>query len=237
MFPIAGDLAQENLGLSDQDRLTIAKEVQVVINCAASVNFDDPLLDALNINYFGTLRMLELAKDCKIECFTHVSTAYVNSNQQGRILEQVYERDQDPDQIVANILRMNPKYIQENQKQIIGKWPNTYTFSKCLAEQAIAKRSRDMKITIVRPSIVISTAFEPILGWTETISAMGGLTFATMLGLINYLFCDDDLILDIIPVDLVSNLIIASTAFTSQAPPGTLNVIHCSSSQQNPANI
>ena len=33
-----------------------------MINCAASVNFDDPLHDALNINYFGCLRMLEIAK-------------------------------------------------------------------------------------------------------------------------------------------------------------------------------
>jgi nucleoside-diphosphate-sugar epimerase len=62
------------------------------MNCAASVNFDDPLLDALNINYFGTLRILDLAKQCKIENFTHVSTAYVNANQSGRIMEQVYER-------------------------------------------------------------------------------------------------------------------------------------------------
>ena len=37
-------------------------EVQVIINCAASVNFDDPILIQLNINYFGTLRLLELAK-------------------------------------------------------------------------------------------------------------------------------------------------------------------------------
>ena len=88
-----------------------------------------------------------------------------------------------------------------------------------------------MKIAIIRPSIVISSAFEPVLGWTETISAMGGLTFATMLGLINYLYCDDDLLLDIIPVDLVSNLIIAATAYTARAPPSTLNVIHSSSSQ------
>jgi fatty acyl-CoA reductase len=58
---------------------------------------------------------------------------------------------------------------------------------------------------IVRPSIVISAFQEPILGWTETISAMGGLVFAVMLGLINYLNCNDKQILDIVPVDYVSN--------------------------------
>jgi len=59
-------------------------EVQIIINCAASVNFDDPLLDALNTNYFGCMRLLDLAlKSSSILCFTHVSTAYVNSNRTG----------------------------------------------------------------------------------------------------------------------------------------------------------
>ena len=41
----------------------VTAECEIVINVAASVNFDDPLLDALQINFFGCLRMLELAKE------------------------------------------------------------------------------------------------------------------------------------------------------------------------------
>ena len=79
--PIAGDLTLSGLGLSPEDREIVSNEVQIIINCAASVNFDDPLLEALNINYFGTLRMLDIAQSSKnVLCFTHVSTAYVNSN-------------------------------------------------------------------------------------------------------------------------------------------------------------
>ena len=47
MKPIAGDLVQEGLGISASDRLRIVNEVNIIINCAASVNFDDPLLDAI----------------------------------------------------------------------------------------------------------------------------------------------------------------------------------------------
>ena len=84
VFPIAGDLTLSGLGLSQESRHTLINEVQIMINCAASVNFDDPILEALNINYFGTLRMLDLAQNAKnIEVFTHVSTAYVNSNRVG----------------------------------------------------------------------------------------------------------------------------------------------------------
>ena len=52
----------EELGLSQKDKNTIIEEVDVILNSAASVNFDDPLKQALLINYFGAKRMLDLAK-------------------------------------------------------------------------------------------------------------------------------------------------------------------------------
>ena len=62
---MAGDLIIDKLGLSEEDRSELVNELDILINCAASVNFDDPLLDAIQINYFGCMRMLELAKECK----------------------------------------------------------------------------------------------------------------------------------------------------------------------------
>lgn len=53
-MPVAGDLIIDKLGLSDADRQMVTAETELVINVAASVNFDDPLLDALQINYFGS---------------------------------------------------------------------------------------------------------------------------------------------------------------------------------------
>ena len=63
--PIAGDLIIDKLGLSVEDRAELVRELDIIINCAASVNFDDPLLDAIQINYFGCMRMLELAQECR----------------------------------------------------------------------------------------------------------------------------------------------------------------------------
>jgi len=37
----------------------------MIINCAASVSFDDPLQDALRINYFGATEMLALGREMK----------------------------------------------------------------------------------------------------------------------------------------------------------------------------
>lgn len=68
----------------------------------------------------------------------------------------------------------------------------------------------------MRPSIVISAYKEPLIGWTETLSAGGGLVFAIMLGLVNYLHCNSTQVLDIVPVDYVSNMILCASAYAAQ---------------------
>ena len=47
IVPISGDLIIESLGISPEDRKMITDNCQVIINSAASVNFDDPLLEAI----------------------------------------------------------------------------------------------------------------------------------------------------------------------------------------------
>ena len=105
IHPIQGDLIIDKLGLSPGDKQTLVNEVNVIINSAASVNFDDPLQEALQINYFGCQRMLALAKECtNLSVFTHVSTAYVNCDRRGYIDEIVYNEEDNVDQIVGNIM-------------------------------------------------------------------------------------------------------------------------------------
>lgn len=64
IVPIEGDITKENLAMRPEDRQRLMKELQVIINCAASVDFNERLCDAININYMGCLRMLDLAHDC-----------------------------------------------------------------------------------------------------------------------------------------------------------------------------
>jgi hypothetical protein len=66
---------------------------------------------------------------------------------------------------------------------------------------------------------------------------MGGLAYATMLGLMDILYAKESQYLDIIPVDFVSNQILSVTKYTASCPPGTLNISHASSSKYNPVNI
>ena len=60
-------------------RAEICSNVQVIINNAASIDFNLRLDHAIKINYYGALGLLKIAHDCpRIEVYTHVSTAYVN---------------------------------------------------------------------------------------------------------------------------------------------------------------
>jgi fatty acyl-CoA reductase len=55
------------------------QNVNVIINCAASVNFDDRLDVAILNNINGAMELLKIAKETKnLDVYHHISTAYVN---------------------------------------------------------------------------------------------------------------------------------------------------------------
>ncbi|XVF69146.1 hypothetical protein PTKIN_Ptkin11bG0057400 [Pterospermum kingtungense] len=65
------------------------KEIEIVVNVAATTNFYERYDVALAINTFGAFNVLSFAKKCdKIKLFLHVSTAYVCGEQEGIILEK-----------------------------------------------------------------------------------------------------------------------------------------------------
>jgi hypothetical protein len=57
------------------------------------------------------MRILDIVHQSKsIVTFTHVSTAYVNSNRSGRIEEKIYDLEggKDPEKLIEEILKLNP---------------------------------------------------------------------------------------------------------------------------------
>ncbi len=110
IIPIQGDINKEGLAMQPEDRALLQRELQVLINCAASVDFNEAIADAININYLGCMRMLELAHQCeRLLVFTHVSTAYVNCEKFGFIKEQIYDIEVDSDDLIQKILQMSKK--------------------------------------------------------------------------------------------------------------------------------
>ncbi len=81
-------------------------------------------------------------------------------------------------------------------------WPNTYTFTKSLAESLIARHGAKLPIAIVRPSIVETSVEKPFRGWNEGINTSASLSY--LLGTaFRQLPSNERKRLDIIPVDAV----------------------------------
>jgi fatty acyl-CoA reductase len=102
-----------------------------------------------------------------------------------------------------------------------------------MAERTLKKtRPSHLPCCILRPSIIAAADKEPFPGWTDTLSAAGALSVAGGVGVLNYVNSKEDNIADIIPVDLVSNAIIVSSAMCADKP--GLTVVHSNSSNVNP---
>ena len=114
MKPISGDLLKENLDLSKEDEEDLIENLHVIINCAASIDFNARLEDAIKINILGSLRVLSLAKKIKnLQNFLHVSTSYVNCNKFGYIEEKIYNdnENEDSELILAKLIEMEKNEV------------------------------------------------------------------------------------------------------------------------------
>lgn len=47
-------------------------------------------------------------------------------------------------------------------KPLMDKYPNTYTFTKSLAEQLLHEEASDLPLIVIRPSVVSSTLNDPV---------------------------------------------------------------------------
>ena len=82
LYAIAGDVRVAGLDLADEERRVLVQTVHVVVHLAATVSFDEPLDEAVEMNCLGAMNVLTLVHSCRqLETFVHISTAYVNSNQ------------------------------------------------------------------------------------------------------------------------------------------------------------
>jgi len=107
-------------------------------------------------------------------------------------------------QIRKNRVRWMKTYLtQEGIKRATALgWPNTYTYTKSLAESLIAKHGAGLPIAIVRPAIVETSVGKPFRGWNEGINTSASLSY--LLGTsFRQLPSNERKRLDIIPVDAV----------------------------------
>ena len=221
--------------MEGEDLIHVTQECEIIINNAASINFTERLDNALRINTLGPYHLIKLAHKCpRIESVCHVSTAYVNCNKPGGFIEEkIYEDlDIDVEKFIDNVFAMPTEEIEKKQLEMLRDFPNTYTFTKNLGERLIRKHRGHIPLVIVRPSIIGVAMNDPEPGWIDSIAAAGAIYLTAGIGILQTVPGNMYQIGDQIPVDYVSNCIIAATAHYGNKDKFT--IVHSASSSVNP---
>jgi len=92
-------------------------------------------------------------------------------------------------------------------------------------------------LVIWRPTIIASAEKDPFSGWTDTMSAAGVISTLSGLGFFHVLRIFRRSILDVIPVDHVSNGILIATCYGGTEPFSPPHVFNNGSSHANPISM
>jgi len=237
---VSGDITEPNLGISAADEQTIIGAVSVIFHVAATVKFDDDLADSIKMNVKGTLSIIELARKVNsLSSLVHVSTAYSHCYTSSTIEEKFYPMPSNtyssysPDELI-NICQNAKAQGQDKTKDIIGVFPNTYTFTKAMAERVIEEKASDLPVVIMRPSIVVASWKEPIPGWVDNLNGPTGIIVACGVGLLQTILAKRNLKADLMPVDIAINLMcvlaskVAAQTYATDVPKN-ISIYNCTS--------
>ncbi|KAK8730545.1 hypothetical protein OTU49_008058 [Cherax quadricarinatus] len=210
VFAVKGDITMEGLGLSDEDEARLANEVHIVFHAAATINFTEPMRVAVNMNMLGTKRVVSLAqKMTNLQSLVHVSTAYSNCHLP-EVYEELYPAPIDPARLIQLTEWLDDKLLESLTPHLLAPRPNTYTYTKALAEHLLVNDGGRLPISIIRPSIVCGSWREPVPGWVDNLFAFTGLLVGMGKGVLRSLYIKPGITLDFIPVDVPINLMIVS---------------------------
>ncbi|KAL2719271.1 fatty acyl-CoA reductase wat-like isoform X2, partial [Vespula squamosa] len=207
---IESDCSVPNLDIRINDSVTLIQEVSIVFHVAATVRFNEKLKLATAINVRSLKDAINLSKKMSnLESFVYVCLAYSNYAN-NPIEEKFYEPPMDAYKLLDLMDSMDEKLIDDITPQLLGLWPNTYLYTKSVAENVVRKNAGMIPIGIFRPGMVISTYREPIRGWIDNMYGPIGMTVGAALGLIRSAYCDGSIKMELAPGDLTINGLIAS---------------------------
>ncbi|XP_060217187.1 fatty acyl-CoA reductase 3-like [Lycium barbarum] len=255
VFPVAGDIAcdGDSLGINSELKDEMCREIDIIVNSAATTRFDERYDTAIRINTLGAVNVVKFSKQCtKLKMLLHVSTACVCSKREGLILEKPLNYGETLNGSSHLDIDVEKKLVEETLKDLQGRnatekevtlamrilgierarlhrWPNTYTFTKAMGETLLGHLKEDLQLIILRPTIILSTYKEPFPGWIE-----GSRTVDTFI--VGYGKGKQNVaqvcISYVIPADMVVNSVIEAK-ITHRVPSSHTAIYHISSSRRN----
>ncbi|KAI5004029.1 hypothetical protein ZWY2020_031272 [Hordeum vulgare] len=256
--PLVGDIIYENFGLDNAQLGELSKDIDIIVNGAATTNFIERYDVAFDANVLGVKHICAFAMKCsKLKMLLHVSTAYVAGEQEGIILEkpilmgETLKVGTNLDiEFELNLIKETMRELKDScstekagrktMKELGLKrarhfgWPNTYVFTKAMGEMMMGLLPLDFPVVIIRPSIITSTLKEPLPGWMEGIKTIDSVVIGYAKQNLPFFLVDLDLIMDVIPGDMVVNAMMVAMVAHSEDQQVQI-IYHVTSSLRNPA--
>ncbi|KQK09277.1 hypothetical protein BRADI_2g47121v3 [Brachypodium distachyon] len=258
LCPLAGDVMYENFGLDKTKLEELYKNIDIIVNTAATTNFYERYDVAFDTNVLGAKHIAEFANKCTgLKMLLHVSTAFLAGEQEGLILEKAFLKGETLREGThlyieseLNIIKdtrteLRANYSSEKAERKTMKelglerarqfgWPNTYTFTKAMGEMMLGHLRGDLPVVIIRPSIITSLLKEPLPGWIEGIKTIDSVILGYAKQALKFFLVDPDTIMDVIPGDMVVNtMMVAMVAHSGEQ---AQTIYHVTSSLRNPAS-
>ncbi|XP_062216691.1 fatty acyl-CoA reductase 2, chloroplastic-like [Phragmites australis] len=243
LVPVVGDVREANIGIAPELADEIADQVDIIINSAANTTFDERYDVAMDINTVGPFRIMSFAQRFRrLKVFLQVSTAYVNGQRQGLVLEKPFRMgdtiakelgSSDSSEHKSTMLNIEAEiklafdsrrhsddsasFSQEMKDLGLARaklhgWQDTYVFTKAMGEMVINSMRGEIPVVTIRPSVIESTWRDPFPGWMEGNRMMDPVVLYYGKGQLSGFLADPDGVLDVVPADMVVNATLASMA-------------------------
>ncbi|XP_062195170.1 fatty acyl-CoA reductase 1-like [Phragmites australis] len=258
IVPLAGDIMYESLGLEAPRVEELAKEIDVIVNIAATTNFYERYDVSLDVNVIGVKHLCQFAKQCaKLKMLLHVSTAYVSGDREELILEKPIKAGESLRKSTSLDIDAELQLVRDVKKELNASddaqkmerkamkelglqrarhfgWSNTYVFTKAMGEILLGQLRGDIPVVIMRPSIITSVRADPLPGWMQGTRTIDTLIIGYAKQNLSCFLADLNMVMDVIPGDMVVNaMIVAMVAHSEER--GAQVVYHATSSLRNPA--
>ncbi|KAL7134061.1 hypothetical protein ABFS83_11G001800 [Erythranthe nasuta] len=260
LIPVVGNVCETNLGLDKHTFDFMTNELDLIINSAANTTFDERYDTALDINTGGPTRLIGFAKQClKLKLFLQVSTAYVNGQRQGRIMEKPFCAGESISAAGVEEAVLHKLIVEDEIKLLVESkqslqdssllhkmkelgmqrakkygWQDTYVFTKAMGEMMIDNLRGEVPVVVIRPSVIESTYKEPFPGWMEGNRMMDPIILQYGKGQLTGFLVDPNGVLDVVPADMVVNATLAAMAKHGEAGKPEYNIYQVASSVVNP---
>ncbi|HUG44574.1 MAG TPA: AMP-binding protein [Acidobacteriota bacterium] len=114
-------------------------------------------------------------------------------------------------------------------------WNDTYTYTKAIGERVVIDSRGSAPTAIIRPSVIESSLSEPSPGWLDGLRMADPLIVAIGKGRLRSLPLDPKVNLDLVPVDMVVNALLA--AIPETATSRKIKVYQVATGAVNPINL